>query len=68
MLYPSIDKLMQLVDSKYALVIMASRRARQLQEKSLGQPGSSTTKNVSRALWEVDRGKVHYVRKRESVK
>jgi len=68
MLYPSIDELMQLVDSKYTLVVAASKRARQLQEKTMGQPGSSTTKNVSRALWEIDSGKIHYVRTREGIK
>lgn len=30
MLYPSIDKLLDLVDSKYSLVIAASKRARAL--------------------------------------
>lgn len=32
MLYPSIDKIMTKVDSKYSLVVAASRRARQLRE------------------------------------
>lgn len=32
MLYPSIDELMKKVDSKYSLVVAASRRARQLRE------------------------------------
>ncbi|GGN95998.1 DNA-directed RNA polymerase subunit omega [Saccharibacillus kuerlensis] len=34
MLYPSIDKIMTKVDSKYSLVVAASRRARQLREGS----------------------------------
>ncbi|UHA74038.1 DNA-directed RNA polymerase subunit omega [Paenibacillus sp. 481] len=34
MLYPSIDELMNKVDSKYSLVVAASRRARQLREGS----------------------------------
>ena len=68
MLYPSIDELMELVDSKYTLVVAASKRARQLQEKTMGQAGSSTTKNVSRALWEIDSGKIRYVRTREGIK
>ncbi|MBS4198902.1 DNA-directed RNA polymerase subunit omega [Bacillus sp. FJAT-49732] len=33
MLYPSIDKLMTVIDSKYSLVTIASRRARNLQDE-----------------------------------
>lgn len=68
MLYPSIDELMELVDSKYTLVAAASKRARKLQEESANQPGTSTTKNVSRALWEIYEGRIHYVRTREGIK
>jgi DNA-directed RNA polymerase subunit omega len=32
MLYPSIDKLMNFIDSKYSLVTVAARRARQFQQ------------------------------------
>ncbi|MMZ68824.1 DNA-directed RNA polymerase subunit omega [compost metagenome] len=32
MLYPSIDKMLSKVGSKYSLVVAASRRARQLRE------------------------------------
>ncbi|GIO30645.1 MULTISPECIES: DNA-directed RNA polymerase subunit omega [Paenibacillus] len=32
MLYPSIDEMMNKVDSKYSLVVAASKRARQLRE------------------------------------
>ena len=31
MLYPSIDKLLNVIDSKYSLVTIAARRARQFQ-------------------------------------
>lgn len=34
MLYPSIDKLIEKVDSKYSLVVAASRRARSLRDGS----------------------------------
>lgn len=33
MLYPSIDKLMDRIDSKYSLVTVAAKRARRLQEE-----------------------------------
>ncbi|HJH10866.1 MAG TPA: DNA-directed RNA polymerase subunit omega [Metalysinibacillus jejuensis] len=32
MLYPSVDKLKTKIDSKYSLVSLASKRARQMQE------------------------------------
>jgi DNA-directed RNA polymerase subunit omega len=59
---------MQLVDSKYTLVVLTAKRARQLQDQSVGQPGVSTTRNVSRALWEIHDGKVSYVRTRDGLK
>ncbi|GGI97470.1 DNA-directed RNA polymerase subunit omega [Alicyclobacillus cellulosilyticus] len=68
MLEPSIDSLMEKVDSKYTLVVLAAKRARQLQERTAHQPGSSTTRNVSRALWEIEEGKIKYVRTREGIK
>lgn len=64
-LYPSIDELVDKVDSKYALVVAASKRARQLQSVTMNQPNASTTKNVSRALWEIYNGKIHYVREEQ---
>ncbi len=32
MLYPSIDELLKVIDSKYSLVTISARRARQFQE------------------------------------
>ena len=37
MIYPSIDKLLNIVDSKYALVHVVSRRARQMHDDSFYQ-------------------------------
>ncbi|MBT2765686.1 DNA-directed RNA polymerase subunit omega [Paenibacillus sp. FSL W8-0187] len=37
MLYPSIDEMMNKVDSKYSLVVAASRRARQLREGGVSE-------------------------------
>lgn len=68
MLYPSIDELMDIVDSKYTLVVAAAKRARKLQEHNMNLPGASTTKNVSRALWEIHNGTIRYVRTREGIK
>ncbi|GIP48042.1 DNA-directed RNA polymerase subunit omega [compost metagenome] len=54
MLYPSIDKMLGIVGSKYSLVVAASRRARQLREgekSELKQPRSH--KQVGIALEEI---------------
>ncbi|MHA0857303.1 DNA-directed RNA polymerase subunit omega [Paenibacillus sp. CMAA1364] len=54
MLYPSIDAMMNKVDSKYSLVVASSRRARQLREGGktmLSAPKSH--KNVGVALEEI---------------
>lgn len=58
MLYPSIDDLMTKADSKYSLVIMASKRARNLLEGAdkLVEPNSH--KNVGIALEEIYNGVV----------
>lgn len=37
MLYPSIDEMMNKVDSKYSLVVAAARRARQLREGEISE-------------------------------
>ncbi len=68
MLYPSIDSLVNLVDSKYTLVVVTAKRARKLQAKTINQPGASTTMNVSRALWEIADDKIHFVRNKEGIK
>jgi DNA-directed RNA polymerase subunit omega len=59
---------MDKVDSKYTLVVATAKRARKLQERNMNLPDSSTTQNVSRALWEIYEGKVQYVRTREGIK
>jgi DNA-directed RNA polymerase subunit omega len=54
MLYPSIDKLTEKVESKYTLVTVASKRARQLRENNdlqLDKPKSK--KFVGQALEEL---------------
>lgn len=61
MLYPSIDSLMAKLDSKYTLVSVASKRARQLRDfpkSKLEKPLSS--KFVGVALEEIIADKVEY--------
>ena len=61
MLYPSIDSLLQKIDSKYSLVSVAAKRAREMQIKDncqVSQPVSH--KSVGRALEEIYTGKLTY--------
>lgn len=62
MIYPSIDKLMTKVDSKYTLVIAAAKRARMLNENAPRLVESKSLKDVSVALEEIAEGKISYER------
>lgn len=59
MLYPSVDQLKNKIDSKYSLVSVASKRARQLQEEG-GERLTSyvSAKQVGKALEEVAAGEL----------
>ena len=64
MLYPSIDKLLNIVDSKYKLVHVASIRSKQMLENKHFQLNESeyiNKKELGRALEELEAGliKVH---------
>ena len=59
MLYPSIDKLLNLVDSKYKLVHIASRRSKQMLENKHFQMNENeykSKKELGRALEELEHG------------
>ncbi|MDA5107713.1 MULTISPECIES: DNA-directed RNA polymerase subunit omega [Brevibacillus] len=61
MLYPSIDKLTEKVESKYTLVTIASKRARQLRENSAVQVEKPKSKKfVGLALEELIADQVIY--------
>lgn len=53
MLYPSIDLLMQKADSKYSLVVLAAKRARNLLEGESTQLQPKSQKYVGMALEEI---------------
>lgn len=62
MIYPSIDKLLNIVDSKYALVHVVSKRSRQMYENNFYQMRErdyKCKKNIGRALEEVSEGLIH---------
>ncbi|WP_184662608.1 DNA-directed RNA polymerase subunit omega [Texcoconibacillus texcoconensis] len=63
MLYPSVDSLMEKIDSKYTLVSISARRARNLQDQGpdtalVDRPKSR--KLVGVALEEIDQDKLTY--------
>jgi DNA-directed RNA polymerase subunit omega len=58
---PSLDVLMEKMDSKYELVVCAARRARMLTEKSEIQADGRAMKPVSVALEEIATGKLWVV-------
>ena len=59
MIYPSIDKLLNIVSSKYELVHIAAKRSRQISENGFLQMTSKkykSEKNIGKALEEVAEG------------
>jgi DNA-directed RNA polymerase subunit omega len=71
MLYPSIDKLLEMVDSKYSLVVAAAKRSRMLREgakSDLINPISHKTVGI--ALEELYTEQIHYkkINKEEAIK
>lgn len=57
MLYPSIDNLLEKIDSKYSLAIISSKRAHELDEKGMPMlEDYKSVKNVGKALEEIASG------------
>ena len=66
MLYPSIDKLLNIVDSKYMLVHVASNRSKEMQETSHYQMRINnyvSKKDLGRALEELENGLIKVIKK-----
>ena len=64
MIYPSIDKLLTIVDSKYKLVHVSSKRSKQMLENKHFQMGESdyvNKKELGRALEELDKGLIRVI-------
>lgn len=62
MIYPSIDKILNIVDSKYALVYIVSDRSRQMTKTKYYQMPEKayySKKNIGRALEEVYENLIH---------
>ncbi|WP_077617768.1 DNA-directed RNA polymerase subunit omega [Bacillus sinesaloumensis] len=61
MLNPSIDSLLNKLNSKYTLVTVAAKRARVMQEKNDGMVQKPVSfKSVGKALEEIDSGLLFY--------
>lgn len=68
MMEPSLDSLVEKVDSKYTLVVAAAKRARDIQAGAEPQVASSSNKAVTIALEELDQGLLFYERTRTGIK
>ena len=65
---PTLESLMTKVDSKYTLVTLAAKRARQLTDGDEPIVDVDTTKVVSIAMEEIDQGKITYEAPRDGIK
>lgn len=65
MLYPTTDELLKKVDSRYTLVVMVSKRARQLLEGAEPLVNAKGKKVLSLAVQEIADGEVTYTRPSE---
>jgi DNA-directed RNA polymerase subunit omega len=60
MIKPSLEELLAQIGNKYALVIIASKRARQVKEGMLPLVDIDSTNPVTIALEEIATGKIRY--------
>ena len=68
MVNPSTDALMRQVDSRYGLVVLAAKRARQLLDGEEIKVRQQSTKDVTNALEEIVEGKISYQISKEAMK
>ena len=68
MLYPPMKSLLNKVDSRNTLVVMAAKRARQLTHETEENAEHETINCVSAAIREIEKGKIKYVRTRDGIK
>ncbi|WP_371369257.1 MULTISPECIES: DNA-directed RNA polymerase subunit omega [Sporomusa] len=68
MINPSLDVLVEKVDSKYTLVVLAAKRAREIMDGQQPLAESKSNKPVTIALEEVAQGKITYERTKTGIK
>lgn len=60
MIYPSIDKLLNIVGSKFLLVNVVSKRVNEMNETDYYQLKEyKSSKNIGRTLEEISKGMIH---------
>lgn len=66
---PSLDKLMEKVDSRYSLVVVAAKRARAItEERGNSKEEKNAAKPVTLALKEIGEGKIKFRRTKQGIK
>ena len=66
---PNLDQLTPLVDSRYTLVTLAAKRARDIMDNSHPVTADRTsTRDVTNAMEEIDEGKITYKRLNSGIK
>ncbi|MDR3349682.1 MAG: DNA-directed RNA polymerase subunit omega [Acidaminococcales bacterium] len=68
MIQPSLDKLLDHVDSKYTLVVLAAKRAREIVDADLPPSAGKSNKPVTISLYEVFSDKITYERTKTGIK
>jgi DNA-directed RNA polymerase subunit omega len=66
MAFPPLDKSLDKVSNRYLLVVLAAKRARQLNRGATAQVESRHKKSTSAALEEIAHGKIGYRVKEET--
>lgn len=62
MIYPSIDKLLNTVGSKYLLVNVVSKRVKEMKKKKhfqMNEKDYKSKKEIGKALEEISKGLIH---------
>ena len=62
MIYPSIDKLLNQVGSKYLLVNVVSKRVKEMKKKKyfqMNEKDYKSSKEIGKALEEISKGLIH---------
>lgn len=68
MINPSLDILVSKVDSKYTLVVLAAKRAREIMDGEAPLVDSKSNKPVTVALEEVSQDKISFERTKTGIK
>lgn len=70
MIYPSIDKLLNIVNSKYELVHVISQRSKQMHEYKnyqMNEKDYRSSKNIGRAMEELEKGLIKVINDNDDV-